>query len=432
MRLMKKLVLVCVCAVMAALALPEAVKADEYYYDEDYQYSINDDGDTITITDYYGYDAYLDIPSYIGGLKVTAIGAGAFEDCDDLEWVAVPSTVMTIGTEAFEYCDNLETVRLSNGLTTIGSWAFYSCTSLSSINIPKTVTSISTGAFSNSPVTIACVRYSYGYDYATGSGKNYTVTTDLSYSKSGVSLGGFSETAAYTGKSITFSRLAVMVNGVRLTAGTDYTVSYSGNKNVGTAKLTIIGKGDYSGTIVKRFRIKILTGSTYTVNHIKYRVTNAYDNQTHTVAVIGTTYKTTDRSFTRLTIASSVTIGGMKFYTTAVINRAFKDYRYLKRVDIASTVKQIGAASFYGCSSLTTLVIGSGARTILQRAFARCPRLVTVVIKSPYLSSSAVGEYAFTGISSKASVKVPAKKLAAYRKLLRARGVPSKAVIRKL
>ena len=41
----------------------------------------------------------------------------------------------------------------------------------------------------------------------------------------------------------------------QLTAGTDFTVSYTDNINVGTAKAVITGKGNYSGTITKSFKI---------------------------------------------------------------------------------------------------------------------------------------------------------------------------------
>ena len=36
---------------------------------------------------------------------------------------------------------------------------------------------------------------------------------------------------------------------------TDYTVSYKNNKKVGTATITIKGKGDYAGTVTKTFKI---------------------------------------------------------------------------------------------------------------------------------------------------------------------------------
>ena len=41
----------------------------------------------------------------------------------------------------------------------------------------------------------------------------------------------------------------------QLTSGTDFTVSYTDNINVGTAKAVITGKGNYSGTITKSFKI---------------------------------------------------------------------------------------------------------------------------------------------------------------------------------
>ena len=44
-----------------------------------------------------------------------------------------------------------------------------------------------------------------------------------------------------------------------LTEGTDYTVAYSNNVNVGTATVTVTGKGNYTGTIEKTFQIKPAT-----------------------------------------------------------------------------------------------------------------------------------------------------------------------------
>ena len=41
----------------------------------------------------------------------------------------------------------------------------------------------------------------------------------------------------------------------KLVNGTDYTVTYKNNKNIGTATVTITGKGDYKGTKTLKFRI---------------------------------------------------------------------------------------------------------------------------------------------------------------------------------
>ena len=59
---------------------------------------------------------------------------------------------------------------------------------------------------------------------------------------------------SYTGKNITQS-ITVKYNGKTLKNGTDYTVSYSSNKGIGTATVKIVGKGSYTGTITKTFKI---------------------------------------------------------------------------------------------------------------------------------------------------------------------------------
>ena len=58
----------------------------------------------------------------------------------------------------------------------------------------------------------------------------------------------------YTGKAIT-QKPAISLDGEKLVPGTDYSIKYSNNKNVGTAKVQITGKGNYKGTVTKTFRI---------------------------------------------------------------------------------------------------------------------------------------------------------------------------------
>ncbi len=60
---------------------------------------------------------------------------------------------------------------------------------------------------------------------------------------------------AYTGKSITFNPLVKCGSKV-LVKNTDYTLSFSNNKNVGTASITVRGKGNYKGTFTKKFLIR--------------------------------------------------------------------------------------------------------------------------------------------------------------------------------
>ncbi|WP_294449425.1 leucine-rich repeat protein [uncultured Ruminococcus sp.] len=62
------------------------------------------------------------------------------------------------------------------------------------------------------------------------------------------------KTKSYTGKAIKQS-IKVTYNGKVLKNGKNYTISYLNNKKVGTAKVTIKGKGTYGGVITKTFKI---------------------------------------------------------------------------------------------------------------------------------------------------------------------------------
>ena len=90
----------------------------------------------------------------------------------------------------------------------------------------------------------------------TGKG-NYTGSVSKTYSIKNnfkkATVSGIS-TKAFTGKNITQS-ITVKYNGKTLKNGTDYTVSYSNNKKIGTATVKIAGKGSYTGTITKTFKI---------------------------------------------------------------------------------------------------------------------------------------------------------------------------------
>ena len=75
----------------------------------------------------------------------------------------------------------------------------------------------------------------------------------ISISKASVTLS--TSTYAYDGKAKK-PGVTVKLNGKTLKNGTDYTVSYSNNTKVGTAKVTITGKGNYTGSVSKTYSIK--------------------------------------------------------------------------------------------------------------------------------------------------------------------------------
>lgn len=74
----------------------------------------------------------------------------------------------------------------------------------------------------------------------------------------------------YTGKALK-PAVTVTYNGATLVKGTDYTASYSGNKEPGTATVKITGQGSYRGSLSKTFQITALTASYVTTAKINYR-----------------------------------------------------------------------------------------------------------------------------------------------------------------
>jgi hypothetical protein len=93
---------------------------------------------------------------------------------------------------------------------------------------------------------------------AKAAGGNYSATCTVhvdmpkSISKAKVKLSN--KTYTYDGTAHT-PDVTVTLDGTELTAGTDYTVSYSKNKSAGTAKVTITGINNYKGTVKTSFKI---------------------------------------------------------------------------------------------------------------------------------------------------------------------------------
>ena len=101
----------------------------------------------------------------------------------------------------------------------------------------------------NTKVGTATVKITGKGNYTGSVSKTYSIKNN--FKKATVS--GIS-TKAFTGKNIT-QNITVKYNDKTLKKGTDYTVSHSNNKKIGTATVKITGKGSYTGTITKTFKI---------------------------------------------------------------------------------------------------------------------------------------------------------------------------------
>lgn len=79
--------------------------------------------------------------------KIVAVADFAFENCEDVARVNLPSTISSIGYRAFYGCRNLSSINVPNSVTSIGVEAFNYCTGLQKIFIPASVSEIGDGVF---------------------------------------------------------------------------------------------------------------------------------------------------------------------------------------------------------------------------------------------------------------------------------------------
>lgn len=199
----------------------------------------------------------------------------------------------------------------------------------------------------------------------------------------------------YTAKAIK-PKVKVTYKGRVLTENKDYTIAYSNNTKIGTAKVTITGKGDYTGTQTANFTIT-MKNAAYTVGNYQYKVTNANTKGKGTVTLVGVKSKSVKNKLKKINITDTVRILGIKFNVTAIGNNAFS-----------------------GCKKVTSVTIGKKVTKIGTKAFYNCKKLKKISIKGSGLKS--VGKNAFKGIYKKAVITVPKKKVKAYKKILKSKG----------
>ena len=114
------------------------------------------------------------------------------------------------------------------------------------------------------------------------------------------------EDKAYTGKQIT-QNIKVKDGNTVLKNGTDYTVKYQANKNIGqNAKIMIVGKGNYTGTIIRTFSIVSIKGTKIITSAPLYRNVEKgkYVQLTAKVSPDNATYKTITWSSSNTKVAT--------------------------------------------------------------------------------------------------------------------------------
>ena len=116
-------------------------------------YRVNDDGQTVTLTNGSSATGSITIPAAVeqDGISypVTRVGGNAFASCLQLVSVTFSGNIDSIGVEAFAHCWRLVSVTFSGNVGSIGDSAFWDCTALKTLTFSGNVGSIRSYAFRN-------------------------------------------------------------------------------------------------------------------------------------------------------------------------------------------------------------------------------------------------------------------------------------------
>ena len=309
--------------------------------------------------------------------NATSIGNYAFYGCDGLRSVTIPDSATSIGNYAFYSCEALTSMTIPNKVASIGDYAFYGCTGLTSISIPNKVVSIGNSAFEG------CSTLT-----------NVTLSTSLTT----IGDNAFKGCSSLTNVTIPDSTIAIGNS------------AFGGCSGLRSITLPFVGA----------------TKDGIDNTHFGYifGAPSYIDNNSYVPAYLKT-----------VTITSAINIGDCAFYRCNGIGI----------VTITSSINHIGIYAFEDCTNLTSITFLDKVTSIDMDAFYHCSNLSGVYITSIadwceisfydydsnplyyannlYLINNAtnnlitnlaipsgvknIGDYAFAGFSSLASVTLP-------------------------
>lgn len=193
-----------------------------------------------TLTQGQDYTLYYHANTNAGSATVTITGKGRFSGSVEKAFQIQPADLsrssVDLSADSFTYdgTEKKPSVTVKTGNRQLTANSDYTVSFVNNTNAGSaTVTVTGKGNYSGS-VT-----------------KNFTISA-ASLEKAELALSASSFTYDGTEKK---PDVTVTVNKKQLKKGTDYTVSYDNNTNIGTASVTITGKGNYSGTVTKSFQI---------------------------------------------------------------------------------------------------------------------------------------------------------------------------------
>jgi alpha-tubulin suppressor-like RCC1 family protein/formylglycine-generating enzyme required for sulfatase activity len=351
----------------------------------------------VTITGYTGTGGAVEIPATIGGLPVRVIGYRAFDDNKQITGVVVPEGITHISAEAFQRCNNLDSITLPSTLVEIGSYAFLDC-KIRNLEIPEGVIEIKNNAFM---------------------GCGFMETVQLPSTLIQIGDGAFDSCGQLTEIIIPADVRNIGVNafkdcgllGVVIFQGEIPPVfdgnAFSGITNGVTGYYPAAASAAWEGQIILGLTLAPYP-FTYTIASGKVTITG-YTGTGGVVEIPATIggLPVTEIGNYAFQSKSNLTAVILPNGVTTIGQNAFSDCANLVGVTLPSNLTRINSGAFLYCPKLEIISIPRKVTRIEDGAFFNCPTLAVVNFEGPY--PSFIGDNSFSLFSTGEEVSRNAK-----------------------
>lgn len=396
---------------------------------------------------YVGDETELVLPSDYNG-KSYNIYRYAFNNCDSLTSVTIPSGVTSIGESAFAGCSSLTSVKIPENVTEIGKGAFSGCKSLTNVTIPSGVTSIRESAFAGcSSLTSVTIP-----ENVTEIGENAfhycTALTSVTLGEKVKVVGGNAFYGCSAIKDVYYRGL--IDNWVQIefknsdsnpiSAASDFYIGdnrvteavinaeiiseYAFYSYMALTRVTLYNTKEIGGSAFFGCNklVEVYNNSSFLQQDVKkgstengcvgYYAEYVYNRTTEKTKI----EKVNDYLFFTDEKGTNYLLGYVGDQTELELpkdynEKDYKIYKYafygvgaLKSIIIPNSVTGIGEYAFYGCGAMTNVTISESVTEIADYAFYDCDGLTNVNIPDRVTK---IGEYAFFDCDGLTNVTVP-------------------------
>lgn len=357
--------------------------------------------DSVTTVGSYMFYGCTGLTSVTLGSSVEMIYDYAFSGCTALTSVTIKGYLTDIGNGAFSDCTALQSFTIPDSVNTIGDGAFAGCAGLTSVMVPSSVMSMDGGAFSNCPgltqINVAFGNFYFTSEdgvlfnadksiivkYPAGRSGEYSIPSSVTKIGDSAFLDCNGLTSVVIPDSVTRIEYGAFYGCCGLTdiAIPNRVAFIGGSAFRSCSMLTSVTIPDSVTTISYNMFENCFNLSSVTipaaVNAIEFRAFKGCSSLTQlNISAGNNSFSFADGLlFNKNKTATQLCLPGVR-----------------GELKIPDSVATIGAATFNGCTGITSITIPNSVKTIDNSAFCGCTGLTSVTIPD---SVTTIGCFAF-------------------------------------